>query len=134
MRIIAIVLFALALAGCMHSDYLGKSYPATQSAELFLDEADVKEDYEVMGEVTLETESDMDFAVSSDDMQKKVMEVATEKGADAVILGSLEKRSKGESSSVTGNMTSTNVKESKQVKAKLIKYKKNIPAPAAPGY
>ena len=132
MRIAALALLALTLSACIHSDYIGKSYPATTNVDLFLDEADVREDFEVMGEVTLESDADMDFAISSEDLQEKAMETAREKGADGVILGSLEKKSKGETTNDYGTSSSTTVKEAMVIKARLIKYRKNIPASVTP--
>lgn len=132
MRILLTALIAVAISSCIHSDYLGKSYEPTTNVDLYLDEADVRTDYEVMGEVTLETDAGMDFAVSSEKMQEKVMEVAREKGADGVILGSLEKRMAGESTSTTETSkrtttSTTEIQEKKTVKARLIKYRKNLP-------
>jgi hypothetical protein len=135
LTIAAISTLAIALSSCIHSDYLGKNYEPTSQVDLFFDAADVQADYEVMGEVTLESASDLDFAVSSEDLQEKMIELAREKGADGVILGPLEKKTTGESTSSTAvsNRTTestTEIKESKTVKGKLIKYRKNLPGGA----
>lgn len=136
LTIAAAATIAITLSSCIHSDYLGKSYDPTSNVELFFDDADVREDYEVMGEVTLETDSDLDFAVSSEDMQEKMIELAKEKGADGVILGSLGKRATGESTTNTAvsdktTESTTEIKESKFVKGRLIKYRKNLPGGGA---
>jgi hypothetical protein len=122
MRFVVVVMGMLLAAGCVSSDYLGKTYPRTENVDLYMDEADIKKEYEVMGELTLETAAGMDFMTSSEDMQKEILEKAKEKGADAVVLGSMEKMQKGETSQVSGSTTTTTSTEVKHVRAKLLKY------------
>ncbi len=128
--------FALAflLCSCVSVDYVGKSYPATTNVEIYFAEADIPREYEVMGELIAETD-DMVFT-NGEKMQNKLVEEAKKKGADGIILSGLERRVTGETGSsssetkVTKDKVRTNehsessVKEKKELRAKLIKFKR----------
>ena len=73
------LLLGLLLPGCMTVDYVGSSYPATTQVDLFFDEADIKTDYTVMGE--LRVEGDNHLFMRSEKMQRKLLEQARERGA-----------------------------------------------------
>ena len=130
MRFVVLMLAVFALAGCVSTDYLGKSYAPTTHVDLYFDPADIKKEYEVMGELTAEAELG-----SAEEMQEKIMEEAMKKGADGVLLGGLDKVITGESTSsdtttkdqgrkTTSTTTvSTSYSEKKVIKARLIKYK-----------
>jgi hypothetical protein len=130
--LLAIVL-TLALGACVSVDYVGKSYPSTTHVEIYLTEADVPRPYEVMGELIAETD-DMVFT-NGEKMQSKLVEEAKKKGADGLILGGLERRVTGESSSSssetklsndkvrTTERSDSSVKEKKELRARLIKFK-----------
>ena len=51
-----ILIFALftILSSCVYIDYLGNKYSPTPHVRLYFDEADIAEDYEVMGILTAE--------------------------------------------------------------------------------
>ncbi len=130
-----LLLVPLLLAGCVSSDYVGKSYPPTTNVDIYFSEADIKNAFEVMGEIMVET--DDSWLVNGEKMQEKLVDEAKKKGADGVILSGLEWRTTGEavtSSSETKvkddrvkttSKAESSVKEKKTLRAKLIKYKQS---------
>jgi hypothetical protein len=135
-RTLPLIAFSLPFiaCSCVSVDYVGKSYPATTNVEIYFAEADIPREYEVMGELIAETD-DMVFT-NGEKMQNKLVEEAKKKGADGIILGGLERRVTGETGSsssetkVTKDKVRTNehsessVKEKKELRAKLIKFKR----------
>ena len=123
------ILFAmiLGMSSCVELDYLGKSYPATQQVDLYLNEQDIDREYETMGHLNAE----MPKFMSMEKMQTKMMEKAREKGADGIIMGAIDIRVTGTSENSSGSSdgdnwgssTTTSNNEVKMVKATLIKYK-----------
>lgn len=124
------LLFALAslvvATSCISVDYLGKSYQPTTQVELFFDEHDITKDFEVMGTINAE----MPDWMNMEKMQERLIEKAREKGADAVLIGDLEKQVTGSTSTSNSNggpfwgtTTSTTTERVKIVTAKLLKYK-----------
>jgi hypothetical protein len=99
-----------------------------------MDENDITAPYEVMGELIAET--DDNFFINAEKMQNKLMEEARQKGADGIILGSLQKRVSGEGTTTssetkikddkikTTEKSETHVNEKKELRARLIKFKK----------
>jgi predicted TIM-barrel enzyme len=136
-RLLAPAALALLLSACAHVDYVGRTYPPTNKVDLFFDEREVGQDYEVMGEV-LARANDL---VSAEKLQAKIVEKAGEKGADAVVITGLERYKTGESTSyeestkerkrgtVTTGTTSTTETNEKVVKAVFLKYKERLGAP-----
>ncbi|MDD2632414.1 MAG: hypothetical protein RBR47_09020 [Bacteroidales bacterium] len=127
----------LAMASCSKSsfDYLGKSYPSSGTPEIFFRDQDVPQDYEVMGKVTAE----VPYSKKLKYIQNKVMTVARENGADAVLFSDVNIRSTGTTRSsggaatgrrvrVGGNVSRSTDNEVKNVEAVLLKYKSNIPS------
>jgi hypothetical protein len=128
-----LICILLLAAGCVSSDYVGKTYPPTTSVDIFMTESDVTRPFETMGEMSVE--SDDVFFVNAEKLQNKLLEEAKKKGADAVILSGLERRATGEETTTTsetkvkddrvkttGKVEST-VKEKKTLRGRLIKYK-----------
>ena len=125
---------ALTICSCVSVDYVGKSYPATSNVEIYFAEADIPRDYEVMGELIAETD-DMVFT-NGEKMQNKLVEEAKKKGADGIILSGLERRVTGETGSTssetkvsndkvrTTERSDSSVKEKKELRARLIKFKR----------
>lgn len=133
-RILISLSLCVLLASCVSVDYVGKSYPSTSAVEIYFSENDIPRDYEVMGELIAETD-DMLFT-NGEKMQNKLVEEAKKKGADGIILNALERRVTGESASTssetkvandrvrTTERTDSNVKEKKELRARLIKFKR----------
>ena len=131
-----IIIFSVCfmLVSCVSVDYVGKSYPATNQVEIYFSESDIPGNYEVMGELIAETD-DMVFT-NGEKMQNKLVEEAKKKGADGIILSGLERRVTGETASRTSETkvkddkiktterSESGVKEKKELRAKLIKFKK----------
>lgn len=109
--------------------YFGKSYAATKNVEEYYDSSDVKKGYSVMGRA----EMDKGFR-SIEKCQLKMIELAKNKGADAVIFSMEEEvigtsnsgsatvhdKKKGRTTATTAG-SSVNMKERK-IKAIFIKY------------
>ncbi len=129
-------LLLITMASCSKSsfDYLGKSYPQTTNPEIFFRDQDVPQDYEVMGKVTAE----VPYSKKLKYIQNKVMTVARENGADAVLFSDVNIRSTGTTRSSGGGASGRKVRvgggvsrstdnEVKNVEAVMLKYKSNIP-------
>lgn len=123
---------SLVMVSCSKSsfDYLGKSYPPTVSPEIFMRDQDVPQDYEVMGKVTAEVPYNKKLKY----IQNKVMNLAAQNGADAVLFSEVGIRSTGYTSAsggastgrkvrVGGRVNKVNDNELKTVDATLLKYK-----------
>lgn len=130
-----VIVVLLCLSACTKIDYIGEEYPPTTHVDLFFDMDDVTREHKVMGHL-IATADDM---VSAGKMQKKMIEKAKEKGADAVVIMEFDKYQSGETTSyketteegktkkgklktTTTATSSTSVDEKKQIKAVLLKY------------
>ncbi|MCF8364438.1 MAG: hypothetical protein K9H16_01560 [Bacteroidales bacterium] len=132
-HIILLGIIVISLASCSKSsfDYLGKSYPATASPEIFMRDQDVPYDYEVMGKVTAE----VPYSKKLKYIQNKVMNLASQNGADAVLFSDVDIRSTGYTKAsggastggkrgvLGGSVSKVNDSEVKRVEAVLLKYK-----------
>ncbi len=133
--IIAGLFVLLCLSACTKIDYIGEEYPPTTHVDLFFDIDDVTREHKVMGNLI----ATADDGVSTEKMQKKIIEKAMKKGADAVVIMGFEKYQSGESTTyretseegktkkgtsktTTTATSSTSVKEKKQIKAVFLKY------------
>src|SRR5262245_37452414 len=94
-RFLAPAALIFVLAACAHVDYIGRSYPPTNKGDLFFDEHDVRQEYEVMGQV-IATANDF---VSAEKLQSKIMKKAGEKGADAVVISGMDRYKSGSNTS-----------------------------------
>lgn len=133
-NVLIVLAVSVVLTSCVSTDYVGKTYAPTSNVDIYVSEADIKQEYEVMGEILAESD-DMMFT-SGEKMQEKIVEKAKEKGADGIIFNSLEKKTTGEETTNSSETkyskdevkstekTETSVKERKELRAKLIKYKK----------
>ena len=114
--------------------YYGRSYPETNNVDLYFREGDVTESHEIMGKATLEVSAKK----NSDKVQAKLLERARKKGADALIFDDISLTNTG---SKTGGAAAgaggrrgflgifgskTRFSKGQQVKATLVKYKKNM--------
>lgn len=130
-----LLIIAICLSACTKIDYIGEEYPPTTHVDLFFDMDDVTREHKVMGNLI----ATADDGVSTEKMQKKIMEKARQKGADAVVIMGFDKYQSGESTTyretskegktkkgntkiTTTATSSTSVKEKKQIKAVFIKY------------
>ena len=87
----AAVALALAAAGCVSVDYVGKSYPPTSNVDVYLSAADVKRKYTTIGQARAQVDA-IPFANPSQQLQQKLVTEARSRGADGVILGGLDRR------------------------------------------
>lgn len=131
---VLLLMAALTCAGCVSTDYVGKSFAPTAQVDLYFSDADVEPPYEVMGEVRVE--ADKNFFVKSEKMQAKLLKLAREKGADGVIVAPMAIRSTGSTETTTSEVkpgkkgtqtgsttTTTSAQEVKELRGLLIKYK-----------
>ncbi len=126
---------SLLLSSCANKIiYYGREYQPTENVDIYFRESDVIEPTEIMGKVTLE----MSVKKSSDKVQKKLMNRAKGKGADAIIFDEVALTNTG---STTGAAAAgagvrrgflgifgskTKFSKGQMVKGTLLKYKKNI--------
>lgn len=109
--------------------YLGKSYPATDSVDEYFDSSDVKKPYTVMGRAEL-----IKGFRSLQKTQQRIIKLAKQKGADAVIFYSEEEvygtssssgvsvnGKKKDKTTASSNTTTTDMKQTK-IKATFLKY------------
>ena len=72
-----LVLSVLFVAACAKIDYIGQSYPPTTHVDLYFSDADIREDYQVMGHVIAQANE----GISIENLQKQLEAKAREKGA-----------------------------------------------------
>ncbi len=92
---LALLATLLAAAGCAHLDYMGETYSPTSHVDIYYSEDNVPRAWTAMGEAIVTG----DQLVSGDKMQEKLRREAMKRGADAVILESMETYKAGESTS-----------------------------------
>ena len=83
---------------CTTTDYVGKTYSKTDRVEIFFNTDEIKQEYEVMGQIKAEAPE----AVRFEDMEKKLVEDAMARGADAILIGELKTVEVGSVSSASG--------------------------------
>jgi hypothetical protein len=134
-RALLLSILLLLVGGCTKIDYVGEEYPPTLHVDLYYSEADIEQDYRVMGH-TVASASDI---VSAEKMQKKIVEKAKEKGADGVVILGLDryvsgesttyrettdtKEKKGKTETTTTATSTTSTQEKKEIRALFIKYR-----------
>ena len=120
---ISLLVLALFVGACAERvDYVGTSYAPTTHVDLYFSEADVEEDYVVMGRAIAHAGTN----VSTEELQKDLLEEAQEKGADGVIIYEFDRVPVGETTKESTIGTTTNVQEERRIEATFIKYKKNL--------
>ena len=97
LRFILLIAFSIAF-GCTTTDYVGKTYSKTDRVEIFFNTDEIKRPYEVMGQIKAEAPE----AVRFEDMEKKLVEDAMARGADAILIGELKTVEVGSVSSTSG--------------------------------
>ncbi|UCD63621.1 MAG: hypothetical protein JSW34_12890 [Candidatus Zixiibacteriota bacterium] len=137
MRRLPIIFAAVLLfIACTKLDYIGEEYPPTDHVDMYFSEADIEVEYKIMGRI-LATAGDF---ISSEKMQKDIIEKAREKGADGVLILGLDRYTvtgpttwsettksgeddEGTTVTTTTGSTSTESEDKKQVEALFLKYK-----------
>ena len=106
----ALILVTLLAAGCASVNYVGKSFEPTSSVEVYFDKAEINRDYSVIGQAI-----GSGVWRSYDTIQKKLIEEAKFKGADAILITGI-----GRSHVPIGDSGQAN---ENQINAAFIKYK-----------
>ena len=129
-----LVLSVLFVAACAKIDYIGQSYPPTTHVDLYFSDADIREDYQVMGHVIAQANE----GVSIENLQKQLEAKAREKGADGIVIHGFDRIQTGETTVYseetnrsikkrsTTAITTTNAEEGRQIKAIFIKYEQSL--------
>lgn len=80
------MLFTVLAASCAtRVNYLGTSYKPTTQVDVFVDKASIKKEYDVIGK-GFEEERLLNYGNNIEMVQKKAVELAKRKGADAVFF------------------------------------------------
>jgi hypothetical protein len=130
-------LLALACAGCVSVDYVGKTLPPTASVDVYLAASDVPRPYQVIGNASAEIEA-IPFTNPAQQLQEKLVAEARSRGADGIILGGVDtreipstqqtigqassKKKGGKKSTQYTETTTTSTSEIKSLQGTLIKY------------
>lgn len=129
--IVSSVIFLM--TSCIQANYIGRNYPPTTNVDLFFAENEVSKPHETMGLVTVKGGN----FISTEKLQQKMIDVAKAKGADAVLIESMDEVTIGTSSSGSNNMTTNRnntyssnsfyTRDDKQtvLKVKFLKYTNN---------
>jgi hypothetical protein len=129
-----LALLILFVAACAKIDYIGQSYPPTTHVDLYFSDADIREDYQVMGHVIAQANED----ISIESLQKQLEAKAREKGADGIVIHGFDRIQTGETTVYneetnrsikkrrTTAITTTNAEEGRQIKAIFIKYEQSL--------
>ncbi|MEW6267903.1 MAG: hypothetical protein AB1689_01230 [Thermodesulfobacteriota bacterium] len=136
-RLLVLLVCALACAGCVSVDYVGKSFPPTSNVDVYLAAADVGRPYQVIGNASAQVEA-IPFTNPSQQLQEKLLAEARSRGADGIILGSVDSREVTSTQQTFGQAdskkkgskkktqytetTTTSTSEIKSLHATLIKY------------
>ena len=122
-----LVLSVLFVAACAKIDYIGQSYPPTTHVDLYFSDADIREDYQVMGHVIAQANE----GISIENLQKQLEAKAREKGADGIVIHGFDRIQTGETTVYnektnqgikkrrTTAITTTNAEEGRQIKRSL---------------
>ena len=129
-----LALFILFVTACAKIDYIGQSYSPTTHVDLYFSEADIREDYQVMGHVIAQANE----GISVENLQKKLEAKAREKGADGIVIHGFDRIQTGETTTYNEEtqqekkkrsiaaITVTSPEEERQIKAIFIKYEHNL--------
>lgn len=125
----------LSMASCANKIiYYGRTYPPTDTVEIYFRESDISEANEIMGKATYE----VTVRRNSDKVQNKIVARVKEKGADAILFDEIALTNTGSS---TGGAAAgagrrrgflgifgskTKYTKGQLIKATLVKYKKNL--------
>jgi len=127
------VLFILVCVGCAQIDYIGDSLTPTTHVDVFFDEADIEQDYRVIGRLIARSPGDF---YDNDKLMEKIKEEAMKHGGDAIIIIGFERIATGVSSSHTTKTEETDkgsivyesgsetVEEKKEVEVMVLRYKR----------
>jgi hypothetical protein len=89
------------VTGCVSVNYVETNYAPTEAVDVFFSPDDVRRPYTVMGQATAEVDV-LPFVSSGQGLQAKLVEEARRRGANAVILGGMTKRTVGGTTQTTG--------------------------------
>ena len=97
-RLYSVIAIALLCAGCVNTDYAGKTYAPTTSVDVYYSTGDVKRSYEVMGIIKAEAMEGWDSNAMIAELQSQAMA----KGADAILIEDVRTEVTGSTSTTSG--------------------------------
>ena len=120
-----VLLFSLLSASCaVRMNYLGSSYPPTEQVDVYVDASAIKRPYTVIGKAYPEYAGYAELVYTTEKLQEKVVEIARQKGANAVLFQDLlrdgtsiysetktDSVNKGVVTTTTGGITPTTTRE-----------------------
>ena len=102
----------LTVLGCAEVRYVGETLPATDDVDIFYDEKSIEREYTTIGHAI----GTGGFVLSTSKIQKKLIEEAKRRGADAILITGV-----GKDSVPFGDDSST---DETQINASFLKYDK----------
>ncbi len=92
------VLMLGTLVGCATTDYVGQSYPPTDSVDIFFSADDIAREYIVMGTAKTEGTEYLTFEA----IEQQLVKDAMARGADAIVIDGMETITVGSTTNVSG--------------------------------
>ena len=97
-RLYSVIAITLLCAGCVNTDYTGRTYAPTTSVDVYYNTGDVKRSYEVMGKIKAEAMEGWDSNAMIAELQNQAMA----KGADAILIEDVRTEVTGSTSTTSG--------------------------------
>ena len=110
--VVVVAVLAGLTVGCATIDYVGQSYQPTTQVDLYFSEADVRREYQVIGQVV----ATGDQFLSAARLQERMVAQARKAGADAVIIVSFRRTRLSDAQHVVETVTETKSDDETTVK------------------
>jgi hypothetical protein len=107
---VAVIVLTFWVFGCVHVNYVGKSFEPSNNVDVFYSEKEIAKEYMVIGHAI----SAGQIFVSVDKLQRNVIKKAKTKGADAVLITNIDR---------DNELNGRGLDAEKQIKASFLKYK-----------
>ena len=94
-----VALTASLLAGCVSTDYIGKTYAPTAHVDVFFHEEEISPPHELMGRIRAEAPDLLTF----EQMEQQLVKEAMEHGADAIVILGMDTVEVGSTTNTSGS-------------------------------
>jgi len=111
-----VIVFVLFVTSCVSTDYVGISYDATDSVQVYYDEENITVAYEIIGRALGEGHR---FRK----VRSKLVERAKEEGADAILIDGLGKDTYANNNYTLNGQLGVRVSSKDQINATFLRYK-----------